>query len=68
GGGVRGGQVIGSSDSIGESPKDRPVTPYELAYTIYELLGIDPNSDLHTADGRPVQINQGGKTISELIS
>ncbi len=67
GGGVRGGQVIGSSDSIGESPKDRPVTPYELAYTIYELLGVDPNSDLHTADGRPVQINQGGKTISELI-
>ena len=56
GGGVPGGQVIGSSDSVGESPQDRPVTPSDLAATIYTLLGIDPKQELHTGDGRPVRV------------
>ena len=69
GGGVRGGQVIGSSDAVGESPKDRPVTPADLACTIYTLLGIDPSRELHTADGRPVRIAKHGSTaISEIIA
>lgn len=68
GGGVRGGQVIGSSDRVGESPKDNPVTPADLARTIYTLLGIDPDRELHTSDGRPVQVNQGGKVIRELLA
>jgi Protein of unknown function (DUF1501) len=67
GGGVRGGQVIGSSDRVGESPKDDPVTPADLARTIYTLLGIDPDHELHTADGRPVAVNQGGTVIRKLI-
>ena len=67
GGGIKGGQVIGSSDKVGESPKDQPVTPADLARTIYVLLGIDPDSDLHTSDGRPVQVNQGGKVVKELM-
>lgn len=67
GGGIQGGQVIGSSDRVGESPADNPVTPADLARTIYAILGVDPDRDLHTADGRPVQINQGGKLIRELI-
>lgn len=66
GGGVRGGQVIGASDRVGESPKDQPVSPNDLARTIYSLLGIDPDHELHTADGRPVAINQGGKLIQGL--
>ena len=56
GGGVQGGQVIGASDAVGESPDDRPVTPGDLAATIYTLLGIDPQRELHTTDGRPVRI------------
>ncbi len=67
GGGLRGGQIVGTSDSVGESPQDRPVTPADLARTIYTLLGIDPDLELHTADGRPVQVNQGGSVISELV-
>ena len=66
GGGVRGGQVIGSSDRVGESPKDDPVTPADLARTIYSLLGIDPDHELHTTDGRPVAVNQGGTVIRGL--
>lgn len=41
GGGVRGGQVVGSSDRMGAEPRDRPVTPAEVAATIYHILGID---------------------------
>jgi Protein of unknown function (DUF1501) len=67
GGGVRGGQVIGSSDRVGESPRDNPVTPNDLARTIYSLLGVDADVELRTADGRPVPVNQGGKVIRELI-
>jgi hypothetical protein len=66
GGGVPGGQVIGSSDAIGESPRDNPVTPNDLARTIYTLLGVDPNFELQTADGRPVPINQNGQVIRDL--
>ena len=68
GGGVAGGQVVGSSDSVGEGPKDRPVTPADLAYTIYNLLGIDPRQLLHTPDGRPVQVNRDGQLVRELVS
>jgi hypothetical protein len=66
GGGIPGGQVIGSSDATGESPKDQPVTPADLAATIYTLLGIDPLATLNTGDGRPVQISQSGKVVREL--
>lgn len=65
GGGIPGGQVIGSSDATGESPKNQPVTPADLAATIVALLGIDPLATLTTSDGRPVQIS-GGKIIKEL--
>jgi hypothetical protein len=68
GGGVKGGQVVGASDRVGESPSDRPVTPADLARTIYTLLGVNPDRELHTADGRPVQINQGGKVVTELLA
>ena len=69
GGGVRGGQIIGQSDSLGESPKDRPVTPADLAATIYTLLGINPDLKLHTGDGRPVRVApDGSKVVSELIA
>jgi hypothetical protein len=68
GGGIRGGIVVGRSDDIGESPADRPVTPADLAHTIYRLLGVDPSLEMHTADGRPVQVNQGGQLVKELLA
>jgi hypothetical protein len=59
--------VIGSSDRTGESPQDDPVTPNDLASTIYTLLGIDPAHELVTPDGRPIRVNQGGRLIPQLI-
>ena len=69
GGGVQGGQIIGRSDALGEFPKEHPVTPPDLAATIYTLLGIDPRLELHTSDGRPVRsAPDGAKIISELFA
>src|SRR5207249_10919212 len=52
GGGVRGGQVIGSSDAHGAEPRDRPVHASEVAATVYHALGIDPRARLAGAGGR----------------
>ena len=66
GGGVRGGQVIGASDRHGAEPKDRPVTPAEVAATVYHALGVDLATRLPGPDGRPVPLADAGP-ISELF-
>ena len=52
---------------MGESPNSRPVTPADLAATIYRLLGIDPSMTLYTSDGRPVRVSAEGEPVSELL-
>jgi len=42
GGGFKGGKVVGASDSRGEKVKERPVYPWDLNASLYQLLGIDP--------------------------
>lgn len=66
GGGVRGGRVIGTSDAEGAFPRERPLTPEELFFSVYELLGIDPQRYLPSATGREVQILREGRFIAEL--
>jgi hypothetical protein len=56
GAGVRGGQVVGSSDATGSEPKDRPVSPAEVAATVYRALGLDPATCLPGPDGRPLPL------------
>jgi hypothetical protein len=56
GGGVRGGQVVGSSDALGAEPRDRPVTSAEVAATIYRALGIDLQTILPGPDGLPCRL------------
>ena len=68
GGGVRGGQLIGASDAEGAFPRSRPVTPEDLAHSIYVLLGIDPERELPSASGRRIQIVRNGQMIRELTS
>ena len=69
GGGVIGGQVVGASDAVGESPQNRPVSPGDLVATLYQLLGIDPKLELQTPDGRPVRITSDeSHVIGELIT
>jgi hypothetical protein len=59
GGGVRGGQVYGSSDRIGGQPNDGLVTPQDLTATLFHCLGLRPDTEIHDALGRPVPISRG---------
>ncbi|MFN8756806.1 MAG: DUF1501 domain-containing protein, partial [Burkholderiales bacterium] len=54
GAGVGRGQVIGSTDKNGAFVTDRPVSPADVAWTVYDSLGIDPAKELITPEGRPV--------------
>lgn len=56
GGGVIGGQVLGASDRNGEVPFELPITPSDLVCSVYHLLGIAPETELKTPDGRPVRV------------
>ena len=49
--GVKGGQIVGVSDDLGEHPKERPVTPVEFLGSIAELAGIDPEGRLPNPKG-----------------
>jgi hypothetical protein len=59
GGGVHGGAVYGSSDRIGAYPATEPVTPGDLAATIYWRFGIDAATEIHDRTGRPHRLATG---------
>ena len=59
GGGVRGGQVIGSSDALGGQPKEGVVSPGDLATTILHALGVPTDGLLHDRLGRPMPVCSG---------
>ncbi|MEX2212783.1 MAG: DUF1501 domain-containing protein [Phycisphaeraceae bacterium] len=67
GGGLRTGQIIGSTDAIGGHPKDRPMSPNDLWATVYRHLSIDPNATYEDHQGRPQLILPFGEPIRELI-
>jgi len=56
GGGFRGGQVVGSSNATGEEVTNRPVYPWDLTASMYELLGIDPDGTFPRAGDESVRI------------
>ncbi|MCA9053130.1 MAG: DUF1501 domain-containing protein [Planctomycetaceae bacterium] len=66
GGGVSGGQTYGSSDRYAEYPADKPVTPADVAKTVYHAMGID---DLTATDaqGRPYNLLAEGEPLRELF-
>ena len=59
GGGVRGGQVLGSSDRVGGLPKEGRVQPHDLTATIFHCLGYRPDTEVHDTLGRPLPISRG---------
>lgn len=68
GAGVARGRVIGATDKNGAFVTDRPVSPADVAWTVYDALGIDPAKELLTPEGRPVSILAEGATVTELFS
>ncbi len=66
GGGIRGGQVYGSSDRHAAYPASNPVPPVDLMATVYHLLGVPHLLELHDRQGRPLVICPG-TPIKELV-
>jgi len=67
GGGIRGGQIIGSTDAKGYAPQTRAVRPEHVHATIYECLGIDPALHLLDHSGRPTAVLEDPTPIHELL-
>jgi hypothetical protein len=67
GGGLRMGQVIGSTDSRAEYPTSRPCTPGCLLATMYHVLGIDIDHTFYDPAQRPLPVLNEGRAIEELI-
>ena len=68
GGAIKGGQVVGASDEIGDVPEGPAGSAAEIAATIYQALGID----LDTPSDRPAEppvpvVDHGVEPISELF-
>lgn len=67
GGGVKGGQIVGSTNRLGTEPHTRAVTPSNIHATIYHVLGIDPKLSLIDPTGRPVPVLDDPEPIGELL-
>ena len=68
GGGIQGGQILGSTDRTGGEIKSGMVRPQDLAATTFKHLEIDLNSHWVNSQGRPIPIVQdGGRPIEGLI-
>ncbi|MFO0807727.1 MAG: DUF1501 domain-containing protein [Gemmataceae bacterium] len=68
GGPLQGGRIIGESDEIGYAPKTRPVTPAEVAATVYKGLGLDPHKELPGPQGRPIPlVDYAVQPVNELF-
>jgi hypothetical protein len=67
GGGLRHGQVIGSTDPDGGHIKDRPVTPADLAATIYRHMSVPLDTTYPDGSGRPRAVVDHGEPIGELF-
>lgn len=67
GGGLKGGQVIGATNRLGEVPIERALRPGDLHHTIFHVLGIDPDVSFLNHAGRPVPAIDHGAVIRELV-
>jgi hypothetical protein len=66
GGGVRGGQVFGSSDASGAYAAEFPVRPDDLAATVFHCLGIRLDQEMRDALGRPLPLCTGQPVLGLL--
>lgn len=68
GGGLKCGQVIGSTNSKGEYPASRPCSVGDVLSTMYRHMGIDYTHTFYDAAQRPLAILPEGRPIEELVS
>jgi hypothetical protein len=68
GGGVKRGHIHGASDPTGGEPESNPLTVPDLAATVYNQLGIDPNKILLAPGNRPIAIVKDGEVQKGLLA
>jgi hypothetical protein len=66
GAGIKKGFVYGKSDKLGAQPTDGRVTPEDLAATMFDALGLDPETEIRDAQNRPHPISRGS-VVAELF-
>lgn len=67
GGGLKMGQVIGSTSARAETPRDRPYRVPQVLSTIYHAMGIDPAQKFDNNSGRPMYILDDREPVKELL-
>ncbi len=68
GGGIKRGMVYGSSNATASEPEDNPMSPADLATTVYHQLGIVADKELMAPGDRPIEICDGGKVCKEILA
>ena len=68
GGGIKGGTIYGASNATASEPEFDPVSPEDLATTMYRQLGIVADKELMAPGDRPIEIVDGGKVIEDIIA
>jgi uncharacterized protein (DUF1501 family) len=67
GGGIKPGQVVGRTNDLAEFVTDSPVSPQDLAATIYHCLGVPLHTWYKAQDGRPIELCPEGKPVKQLV-
>jgi len=67
GGGIRPGQIIGSTNDKAEYPTSRPVSPNDFSAIFYRSLGISPELTINDHSGRPTKLLPSGEAPTELF-
>ena len=67
GGDIRGGQVIGETDTKAAEPKNESVSPEDLAASFFQNIGIDPKMEFQANVGRPITLVRDGNPIGRLF-
>ena len=68
GGGIKRGNIHGSSDATGAEPDSDPLSVDDMSATIFHCLGINPEKKLLAPGGRPIDIVRGGKVVEDLLA
>ena len=68
GGGIKKGQIYGSSDATVSEPANNPLGVEDLATTMYNQLGIVADKELMAPGGRPIEIVKDGKVVEALLA
>jgi len=67
GAGIKGGQAVGSTGKDGAAVAERPVGVADFLATVFTAVGVNPRTENHTWDGRPIPLVKGGAAVEELI-